>query len=335
MDRSFESTMNRDPTQWSSKDWFTYLRSTIQKSFTYIEKAGEGNMNLTLRVQNSTESIIIKHSPPYCAKFPHIPAPVERLRTEFLFYKTIESQNEIQKMIPQIIHFDVENNILLMQDLGKCQDYSYLYERYSQLQENIIDKLCYFINELHSIKTLEYGETLKNPLMKALNHQYIFDLPYNDHSFDVENLFPTQSEFVKKIKTDQSIVKKAYLFGEIYKNEGQHLLHGDYYPASWLKNHDKIFIIDPEFCFTGKIEFELSVVIAHMLLAKQSSGKIQYFLKNYKHHYNKEDVEIFASIEIIRRLIYVSQLPLKANENERVELLEMAVEVIKGNASWI
>lgn len=326
--------MSNDPMDWSSEDWFTYLEAKTEKKYTTLEKAGEGNMNLTLRAANNAYSLIIKHAPPYCAKFPSIPAPIERLRTEYLFYRAIEKNQKISSMIPGLHHFDHSNNVLLMEDLGKCQDYSFLYNRDAQLDKNTLERLGYFLTELHSLNDFENPRALANELMKTLNHQYIFELPYTDHSFDVSSLFPTQAQSVKTLINDVFVSRIAEEFGEIYKTQGQQLLHGDYYPASWLANQDKLYIIDPEFCLVGKIEFDLSVALAHMALTNQTSTTMNYFFTQYRHSYKTEEVQIFASLEVIRRLTYVSQLPIKASEQEKIDLLDKAVEVIKGNDSW-
>ena len=43
-----------------------------------LGRAGEGNMNLTLRVQTEERSFILKQARPWVEKYPDIPAPKER-----------------------------------------------------------------------------------------------------------------------------------------------------------------------------------------------------------------------------------------------------------------
>ena len=54
--------------------------------------------------------------------------------------------------------------------------------------------------------------------------------------------------------------------GDIYlSDDGGVLLHGDYYPGSWLKTDAGFRVIDPEFCFLGPPEFDLGVLAAHWI----------------------------------------------------------------------
>ena len=55
-----------------------------------LEKAGEGNMNLVLRVKTNQRSLIIKQSRPWVEKYPHILAPLERAIVEGQFYQLIK-----------------------------------------------------------------------------------------------------------------------------------------------------------------------------------------------------------------------------------------------------
>ena len=49
-------------------------------------KAGEGNMNLTLRLRTARRSLIVKQSRPWVEKYPTIPAPEDRALVEIAFY---------------------------------------------------------------------------------------------------------------------------------------------------------------------------------------------------------------------------------------------------------
>ena len=56
-------------------------------------KAGEGNMNVVVRLKTETRSIILKQSRPFVNKYPTIPAPLGRIFIEDDFYRII-NQNE-------------------------------------------------------------------------------------------------------------------------------------------------------------------------------------------------------------------------------------------------
>ena len=53
--------------------WIDRVESIVE-----LGPAGEGNMNRTLRANLGSRSIVLKQSVPFVAKYPDIPAPLER-----------------------------------------------------------------------------------------------------------------------------------------------------------------------------------------------------------------------------------------------------------------
>lgn len=326
--------MNKSPLDWTLSNWQLYLQDKIGTHFDSIDYPIQGNMNLTIRLKNKSQSIIVKHAPPFCAKFPDIPAPRERLKVEYLYYKQIEKNIALKNISPEMIFFDKDNNILGMQDLGTCKDYTYLYQCKDKISLKTLSLLANYLNNLHSIHVKSDRQELSNTLMRQLNHQYIFDLPLRDLEFNLELLFPTKHDYVLKIKKDKSIRQIAKNLGEIYLKEGKQLIHGDFYPSSWITNNGKLYVIDPEFCFIGLAEFDLSVLFAHLLLSCHDKNEINHFRSVYTHHVDFDLIQSFTASEIVRRLIYVSQLPLNITEDQKIYLLSQATQVLKGQYKW-
>jgi 5-methylthioribose kinase len=108
------------------------------------------------------------------------------------------------------------------------------------------------------------------------------------------------------------------------------LLHGDYYPGSWLKTDTGIKIIDPEFCHYGSREFDLGVLMAHLYLTRQDQYIIDAVSEIYTGFYdlNISILNGFVGIEIMRRLIGLAQLPLKMDLKTKSELMKFAHKLI-------
>ena len=70
-----------------------------------IEKPGEGNMNLVLRIKTNERSFIVKQSREFVQKYPQILAPIERVEVEAYFYKTIEKNKILSDKMPRILIF--------------------------------------------------------------------------------------------------------------------------------------------------------------------------------------------------------------------------------------
>ena len=93
-----------------------------------LEVAGAGNMNRVLRGHlNTSRTLIFKQSLPYVARYPDIPAPIERLDVEALFYKTIYQDAILRASTPTVLGYDKSNHLLCLEDFGAGQDYSFLY----------------------------------------------------------------------------------------------------------------------------------------------------------------------------------------------------------------
>src|SRR5262249_38606474 len=81
-------------------------------------RAGEGNMNCTLRITTSHRSFIMKQARPWVEKYPQIAAPWDRAVVEAQFYATIQSNAAIGAYIPQLIRFDPGARLLMLEDCG-------------------------------------------------------------------------------------------------------------------------------------------------------------------------------------------------------------------------
>jgi len=297
-----------------------------------LTKPGEGNMNYVLRVTTDLRTFIIKQSRAYVEKYPQIAAPQNRVVLEATFYKKIATQETIQKRMPQLLGLDTENNILLLEDLGKANAYSLLYDLRSELSKDEISILVSYLNELHSCFEKEILDNeMENLELRTLNHEHIFNYPFlEENGFDLNTIQEGLQELALPYKKDATLKKQVKFLGSLYLSKGKYLLHGDYYPGSWLKTEDGIKIIDPEFCFYGLREFDLGIFIAHLRLSKQKQKIIDGIVDCYS-YYNELNSSIlnqFTGVEMMRRLIGLAQLPLKMDLNDKKELLQFAYNLI-------
>ncbi|MFM1877082.1 MAG: hypothetical protein RL266_2819 [Bacteroidota bacterium] len=298
-----------------------------------IGKAGEGNMNLVLRVQTNTRSVILKKSLPWVNKFPSIAAPVERIEYENLFYETVRKNKVICHFTPEVYFFDKLNHILCLEDFGPANDFTNIYQKGVDLGKQDVADMARVVSELHfNVKVGKELKPIVNRELRMLNHQHIFELPLSaSNGFDLDSILPGLMSGTQKLRNDAKLKQHALDLGQVYlKAEGPSLLHGDYYPGSWLKTNNGFRMIDPEFCFTGRAEFELGVAVANMKMAQQRDS-ITKDLFVYYHFDSRFDGGLFsqfAGMEIIRRLIGLAQLPLDLTLKERLDLLDEAYELV-------
>jgi 5-methylthioribose kinase len=297
-----------------------------------LTKPGEGNMNYVLRVTTDLRTFIIKQSRAYVEKYPQIAAPENRVVTEAAFYKKIASKETVQKRMPELLGLDTDNNVLLLEDLGSSNDYSVLYNLNRGLLKFEILILISYLNDLHRLfKKVQLDNELTNLPLRKLNYEHIFIYPFlEENGFDLNTIQEGLQELALLYKKDITLKKQVELLGSSYMSKGNYLVHGDYYPGSWLNTEDGIKIIDPEFCFYGIREFDIGVFIAHLYLSKQKQEIIDSIVEYYD-HYNELNSSIlnqFIGVEIMRRLIGLAQLPLKMKLEDKNELLQFAYKLI-------
>lgn len=295
-------------------------------------KAGEGNMNYTLRVTTSQRTLIVKQARPWVEKYPQIAAPRQRAVVEGNFYQQISRYTVLAEMMPGLIGFDAVSCTIALEDLGEASDFTSLY-RGNVLPEKALDQLADYLNHLHKIDAGEFGAVFANRAMRELNHQHIFDLPLRQAELlDLDAITPGLRQAAQALKDDQRYVETATKLGEIYlaDNSAGVLLHGDFFPGSWLKTAAGARVIDPEFCFVGAAEFDLGVMLAHLHLANQPASLINRLLDRYQPPvgFDQSLMRQFTGIEIMRRLIGVAQLPLGYGLERKAELLDLSRELI-------
>ncbi|WP_317129924.1 phosphotransferase [Psychroflexus aestuariivivens] len=285
-------------------------------------------MNFTIRVKTGKRSLIIKQSRNYVEKYPQVPAPEDRALREAEFYQLVAQEEALSKKMPKLNGVDKENHVLNLEDLGNGVDYTFLYQEENIIDEAELKQLMTFIAELHNrINTSTTEARLPNREMRKLNHEHIFIYPYlEDNGLDLDDILPGLQAVGKPYKQDEVLKDKVKTLGERYLQDGKNLLHGDYFPGSWLKTGQGIKIIDPEFCFFGDVEFEIGVTLAHLKMADQPNEIVEKALKFYKDKHALENSLCmqFMAVEILRRILGLAQLPLSIDLKNRKDLLEEA-----------
>ena len=304
------------------------------------EKAGEGNMNCTVRVRTSRgNSLIIKQSRPWLEKYPDVAAPFDRTLMEGRFYQLIQGVHDVSSRMPRLLWIDEANRTIAFEDLGPASDYFPLYLGETILDDETLVALTNYLSALHAVPVNEsITQSLFNAEMRALNYEHIFDLPLRiENGLDADVYTPGLAAAGAKLKEDRAYLRIAAELGERYRNgSGQHILHGDFFPGSFLRTAAGVRVIDPEFCFCGDPEFDLGVFYGHLLLAGEPVARADQMAALYRatnHHggepFQPHRVRQYAGIEIMRRLLGIAQIPtLNAGLERKRELLEVSRQLV-------
>jgi len=288
------------------------------------EKAGEGNMNITLTIKTEKRSFVLKQSRDFVAKYPQVPAPRERTGIEYTFYQTLAKDEVLDSFSPKVLGFDKSNWLLALAYLKDGKDYLEIYAHPEILPWDRVNDLLQYLKKLHQISVSDFPD---NMAMRKLNHEHIFVLPYQkDNGFDLDQLQPGLQDLSQLVKNHTQLLQKIDLLGERYLSLGKHLIHGDFYPGSWLQTAEGMKVIDTEFAFMGDPEFDLSVMLAHLKMAQVSEPMIADILKTYP--LNTQLLAQYTGVEILRRIFGLAQLPLSLTLPEKEKLTHDAIDLL-------
>lgn len=288
------------------------------------ERVGDGNMNMTVRVRTAGSSFILKQARPWVVKYPQIAAPVERAEVEAAFYAAVGRVEEVSRRMPRLRGFDAESHLLWLEDMGEGGDLTHLYRNGEFTVEECAELTRYLV-ELHQVKvTAGEAVVFQNRAMRALNHEHQYDFPQRaGNGLDLERITPWLAQEAERLQRDRTYCERVAELGRLYLADGAVLVHGDYFPGSWLRGEDGIAVIDPEFCFLGMAEYDLGVFLAHLELmgAGCHGGRVR---EAYGEGVDWQLTRAFAGAELMRRLIGVAQLPLAAGLAAKRGWLELS-----------
>lgn len=300
---------------------------------TALSKAGEGNMNLVLRAQLSDgRSVIIKQSRPWVEKFPAIAAPAERANVEALYYDKTAAHSAIAACSPRLLQADPASHILLLEDLGDGADLSYLYAGDSELSADALHALTAYLSALHAgFRRNTCDFLIENAEMRALNAEHIFNYPFVAHDeFDLDAITPGLTAIAAQVRANKALMARIDALHQRYLRNGNTLVHGDFFPGSFLQTAETVKVIDAEFCFFGDAEFDLGVLLAHLLMAQQPARVTDGLLASYDAPagFSEALCRQYAGVEVLRRLLGLAQLPVSLDLAQKTALVEQASEML-------
>jgi len=295
--------------------------------------AGEGNMNLTLRIVTDRRRFILKQARPWVEKYPEIPAPWDRSEIEQRFYARVAALPAVASRMPRLLARSSECRLLAIEDLGDARDMTSLYAGDAPSPDEL-ESLADYLSALH-VGTRVGGDDAPDPAfanraMRALNHEHIFRLPLDPvNGLDLDRYEPGLRAAARRLIADAGFCDRIAQLGQVHLADGRQLVHGDCFPGSWMRTRDGLRVIDPEFAHTGAPELDLGCAVGHLALAQRPVGEAEQLLARYRQHDASLPIDPalvagFAAIEVVRRLIGVAQLPIPPSVDARRSLLERA-----------
>lgn len=316
----------------SSRDELqTYLREKLflnpDELLVDVSRAGQGNMNVVLRLVTNQRSLVLKQSRPWVAKYPDIAAPDQRIVVEETFYRAISEDPRLTEQTPKIYFSDPPNRLLIMTDLGKAGDFTFIYQQNTPSVETEFSSLIGWLKHLHQTRVKHlHDDILENLEMKRLNHLHQYEFPLKENNgLNLDAITSGLQEAADRLKQNHDYVNQVKALGQRYLTGGSYLVHGDFFPGSFMRTSFKPVVIDPEFCYLGDREYDLGILNAHLLISGFPTSILEWICEEY------DDATLdtallmkYCSVEIMRRLIGVAQLPLNIDLSRKQALLRLS-----------
>jgi 5-methylthioribose kinase len=323
-----------DPEDLPSLEGYLHTRGVLAEGDAILAaaRAGEGNMNCTVRVTTRGGSCIVKQARPWVEKYPQFAAPWDRACREAEFYQLVSGRPRVAGRMPRLRHFDAGARVLVLEDLGTASDYTGVY-RGETFQAEETQSLAEFLSALHgSFEGSGASPALPNREMRELNHAHIFNIPLaRNNGLDLDSITGGLAAVAKSLQSDEAFCREVERLGcEVYLADGPCLLHGDFFPGSLLRTTAGPRVIDPEFGFFGRPEFDVAVFLAHLLLAHQPAERATQWRGDYAAPAGFDDDLMLqiAGVEVMRRLVGYAQLPVGYGLNRKRELLELSRSLV-------
>ena len=299
----------------------------------HSEPLTQGNMNLCLRVTTQRQKLVIKQGRAWVEKFPHIPAPVGRTTTEALFYITIAGVPALAAAMPRFIGVDHELQVMATEFVADSVGGNFIYaeENGSEFLRKWSTDLFYFLQHLSQIATVDFKNEFDNHELKKLNSFHMYDYPFQKEQ--IEKAAQELNLDLLWLLSDKSLQQRKKL-SEDYLAPGSYLIHGDFYPGSFLVQKteikEKIYVFDPEFCTLGRREFDVGVFLAHVLLGSAPLIETlnEFKEKDYLAQLDFESVKHIAAYEVLRRILGVTQVLRDASSEKKKSLILTAKKML-------
>ena len=162
-----------------------------------VEVAGDGNINWVRRIRaTGGRSWIVKQARDALERFPQYQADSIRLVYEARYIETARPHDR-GGILPEVLHFDEENRVLVLEDLGTAPRMDDRLRQRRDIDADL-ESLCRFLARVHAATSdEELAARFANHQMRRLHGDHIFLLPFRDNSFDLDDAVADRANAIR------------------------------------------------------------------------------------------------------------------------------------------
>lgn len=307
-----------------------------------IEPAGDGNINWVRRIRAADgRSIVVKQARPALERFPEYRVSTERIVFEARYLEHARPFDDA-RLLPQVLDFDAEQRVLLLEDLGDAPrlDRTLAEGRDASAP---LHALARFLGRVHAGtrgRDAELAARFANAEMQRLHGDHVFHLPYRENDFPLSPALRARAEAIWR---DSELVARIDAAYARYLEPRGALVHADVQAGNVLLAPRGPVLLDAEIAHVGDPAFDIGMLLAHVLLAgmaRDARGAATALVGDVFAAYArahgamgcpaKRDALRYAGIELLRRTLGAARVIAVERDAVGLAVVDVGVALVLG-----
>lgn len=241
-----------------------------------VREVGDGNLNFVYIVEGPAGSLCLKQALPYVRLVGESwPLPLSR---SFFEHAAMERQDKANGSVPEIYHYDAEQALLAMENLGSHMIWRKALiarQRHESAADTIGDFMAETLFRTSDLalpaheKKAEMALFSQNTALCKITEDLVFTQPYHDHPLNRWTT-PELDETVAAVRADSQWKAAVQELKFQFLTRTEALVHGDLHTGSIMVGaaggEEDVRVIDPEFAFYGPMAFDTGALFANLFL---------------------------------------------------------------------
>ena len=222
-----------------------------------LEKMSVTARNMIVRVVMAGRSLILKHFTGWSSNDSSAPPAEARIRAEWQFHRSSRIAECPEKAMPELLHCDMRGRCLVFEDAGDPRPET------SNPTPTVgeAESLAWFLIHLHhhTQSVPEYARYDNWGVRQWLATSLFAP------ALKGEDARP----WMRRLIEARPVVREA--LGEArmaLAQDGACLIHGDFLPRNWLSAGGRCRVVDAEFSFFGRPEFDAGSLLAGLIVRR-------------------------------------------------------------------
>jgi 5-methylthioribose kinase len=296
-----------------------------------LSSPGEGNINWVRRIEPRVgRSFVLKQARPALERFPEYRVSTERIVFEARYYEIAAPLDE-DGLLPEIIDFDPEQRVLVLEDLAAAERLDHALARGGDVADALA-RLARLLGAVHAhTRDASLAARFENDDMRRLHGEHIFLLPYRDNGFPASDAVRAAAA---RVWADTDLVATIDASYARYLEPRGALVHADVQPGNVLLDGARPVLLDAEIAHVGDPAFDVGTLLAHVALAGLSSAALdvpalwQATWAAYARAHGEagrcgfEQAARYAGIEMLRRTIGAARVAAIASDTASLAAID-------------